>query len=624
MATKPLQSVTFPDLPNQYTVPVVDDTLSKAGAAADAKKTGDELTDLKADISDSNTFHRNQIVYGENRYYHDESRLITDKYIVPSEERFDPYNGWSISDFIPVDPETVYVMAYHSGGRYIVSTNNYYALYDTNFRYIRSATIAERQTNTIITTAETAYVRNSTITERFSRSTIFIEKSVFDLGVEHFIPFSIKFINDNTAEEISELQSDFSELQSDFSELQSDFSEKKDVTLTVETQKRYSVVNGQLQIATGVNYNTIKSAIINVTVGDRYYYTGRVYNYTNQYSLIAVDSNDVPIEYELAYTSDTQVVDYLFVIPTNATKLIVQSYVSNPIVQKLEVVNFQEIKESLDSKIDISDSVPQYDNVMRSIQRIGGFGGTPHHSVIGYVNAYKAGFRILLCDLRFTSDNVPVLFHDEYLNQHYSDVYDSNGQLVGTEPPINIADNTYETLNAYDYGLYKGEAYRGYPLMTLYDMLSLAKRLGVEVYIEVKAMTEAQAKIASDAVCAYGMSEKTSWSGTKTQMQYVIANIDTARVSTMPSSITTSVIADLVSLKTGKNKVFVFAWDTTVLTSETISSLIENDIAFELGTLNTEADILSYFEKGVAYYYCTGIESDYYIAGKTILENALS
>lgn len=51
MATKPLQSVTFPNLPNQYTVPVVDSTLSKAGAAADAKKTGDEITDLKADLN---------------------------------------------------------------------------------------------------------------------------------------------------------------------------------------------------------------------------------------------------------------------------------------------------------------------------------------------------------------------------------------------------------------------------------------------------------------------------------------------------------------------------------------------------------------------------------------------
>lgn len=51
MADKPLKSVTFPGLANKYTTPVIDDTLKVAGAAADAKKTGDELTALKEDLN---------------------------------------------------------------------------------------------------------------------------------------------------------------------------------------------------------------------------------------------------------------------------------------------------------------------------------------------------------------------------------------------------------------------------------------------------------------------------------------------------------------------------------------------------------------------------------------------
>lgn len=51
MADKPLQSITFPGLTDKYTIPAVDNTLSVTGAAADAKKTGDELTDLKADLN---------------------------------------------------------------------------------------------------------------------------------------------------------------------------------------------------------------------------------------------------------------------------------------------------------------------------------------------------------------------------------------------------------------------------------------------------------------------------------------------------------------------------------------------------------------------------------------------
>lgn len=43
MANKPLRSIKFPDLPDTYTIPVVDSTLAVSGAAADAKKTGDEI-----------------------------------------------------------------------------------------------------------------------------------------------------------------------------------------------------------------------------------------------------------------------------------------------------------------------------------------------------------------------------------------------------------------------------------------------------------------------------------------------------------------------------------------------------------------------------------------------------
>ena len=50
MALVPLKSITFPDLPDTYTVPTVDATLTTSGEAADAKTTGDEINDLKVGL----------------------------------------------------------------------------------------------------------------------------------------------------------------------------------------------------------------------------------------------------------------------------------------------------------------------------------------------------------------------------------------------------------------------------------------------------------------------------------------------------------------------------------------------------------------------------------------------
>lgn len=262
-----------------------------------------------------------------------------------------------------------------------------------------------------------------------------------------------------------------------------------------------------------------------------------------------------------------------------------------------------------------------YDKVIKTIQRIGY--GDPIQSIVSYKRALKYGFRTLLCDLIFTKDSIPVCFHDIYLNQWIKYVKLPNGEEL---PDTRIEDNrvyirekTYQELcDNFDFGLYAG--YTGTKVLRLEEMLSLVKNAGIDLYIEVKEMDEKQAQIACRMLQKYGLVNKTSWSGTVNQMKAVVNILPSARVSLMPRQITEKEIGDLVSLKIGKNSVFFFSWNETILNDDILDSLIDNDIEFEMGTIDSIEDLNNYFSRSDAYKYCTGIESNSLLVGKYLYE----
>ena len=69
MANIPLSSIKFPGLPDTYTVPAVDNTLSTTGAAADAKATGDTIDNVVVVSNTQPSSNKNKLWIEENGSY---------------------------------------------------------------------------------------------------------------------------------------------------------------------------------------------------------------------------------------------------------------------------------------------------------------------------------------------------------------------------------------------------------------------------------------------------------------------------------------------------------------------------------------------------------------------------
>lgn len=98
----------------------------------------------------------------------------------------------------------------------------------------------------------------------------------------------------------------------------------------------------------------------------------------------------------------------------------------------------------------------------------------PENTLIAFKRAIESGYKIVEYDVRFTSDNVPVLLHDETINRT---ARNADGTEISTT--INIADITYQQALTYDFGIWKGSQYAGTKIPTLYEFLTLIKKHGV-------------------------------------------------------------------------------------------------------------------------------------------------
>lgn len=272
-----------------------------------------------------------------------------------------------------------------------------------------------------------------------------------------------------------------------------------------------------------------------------------------------------------------------------------------------------------------------YNEIVKSVCRIADGLDVPHQSIIGYKTAYQNGFRAMLCDLRYTSDNVAVLEHDAYLNEHYSDVY-LNGTLV--EPnTVAIANTTYSDLLQYDFGYYKGEAYAGTKIMTFEQMLNLCKCLGCEVWIETKvSMTTAQYDIVFGLIRQYGMEQKCVWNPQSVQQLadliayepnvYINLHSNLSSGQTLPDSRVNAIIGATTDYNKHRNSITLTYGG--LITASQVEALSKAGVGTMGTTLNTKQQVLDYYNQGKPYTSITSVLSDTVIAGKVLFDSIMS
>ena len=307
-------------------------------------------------------------------------------------------------------------------------------------------------------------------------------------------------------------------------------------------------------------------------------------------------------------------------------------YKVNVTYEKVEEIALLKAQQVVEEKSDdINDKIlmltwTNYDNVIRSINRIGydvySSNTPPEQSIESFKLAYNKGFRILLCNLRFTKDNVPVCIHDATIN---SVARNTNGTIISET--ITVSEKNLAELNSYDFGIKKGTKYSGTKILTLDEMCKLVKKLGVELYIEAKDTFEGadeKINIAVNIVRKYGLKNVT-WAHDNVTKFGNFTNIAPEyRVGTMHGEMNATRINELLRLKTPQNSLFWFSWDTSPLTVEIVNLMQKNNIEFEVGTIDSESSLFKWFSSNELRQYCTGISSNKIVAGKVILENEIN
>ena len=221
---------------------------------------------------------------------------------------------------------------------------------------------------------------------------------------------------------------------------------------------------------------------------------------------------------------------------------------------------------------------------IRGINHTGYYTG-PENTLPAFKLSKENGFSMVECDVRFTSDNVPVLCHDASINRT---ARNADGTEIDTT--VNIASSTYNDLLQYDFGIWKGAQFAGTKIPTLEEFIVLCRNLDLHAYIELKGNWDSTlAGIAYNIVKKYNMQSRVSWISTAVSYLKLMRNRDNrARLGYVVNDIDATIISDLSNLILTENHVFIDCI-YTALTDAKIDLAIAAGLPVETYTINSAA-----------------------------------
>ena len=131
----------------------------------------------------------------------------------------------------------------------------------------------------------------------------------------------------------------------------------------------------------------------------------------------------------------------------------------------------------------------------------------PEESRSAYLLSKRNGYHHWEGDINWTKDNVPMMIHDLTINRTARNL-DGSKISVNT----NITDILYQDLANFDFGIARGERFKGEPLLTFEDLVKLARYNDTFLHIEFKyEFTQEQVQTLHNIVVKYNMLDRIGW-----------------------------------------------------------------------------------------------------------------